>query len=115
MSTLSNNQNGLEKTPNVPNHVKKSFIDREINKIKTVSDDYNVLAQYSDTCKAGKYFVSDKNYSSFLDLITNEIKNGYLIHYLEKPSNQFNQIKLDLDLRFKPTNEEKNNNEKEEK
>lgn len=112
MSTLSNNQNGLEKTPNVPNHVKKSSIDREINKIKTVSDDYNVLAQYSDTCKAGKYFISDKNYSCFLDLITNEIKNGYLIHYLEKPSNQFNQIKLDLDLRFKPTNEEKNNNEK---
>lgn len=83
------------------------------NKIKQYvsfgKKEFNILSMPSAYCGAGKYNIDIDNkndYESFLDLISGEVINEKYLHFLEKPHREHNQVKIDLDLRFKPTNEE---------
>ena len=69
--------------------------------------DKNVLSQGSVQCKAGKWLIPDDKYNDFLESINNElIKNpSRQLHFLEIPK-KYNQIKIDIDLRFKATDDE---------
>ena len=71
----------------------------------------NVLSQSSVHCKSGKWNIPDEKYDAFLKNINEElVKNpNKQMHFLEKPSSEFNMIKIDLDLRFKATDEELKN------
>ena len=71
----------------------------------------NVLSQSSVHCKSGKWNIPGDKYEHFLKNINEElVKNpNKQMHFLEKPSSEFNMIKIDLDLRFKATDEELKN------
>ena len=71
----------------------------------------NVLSQGSVHCKAGKWMIPDDKYEGFLKNINEEfVKNpSKQMHFLEKPNPVYNMLKIDLDLRFKPTDEELKN------
>ena len=75
------------------------------------NNDKNVISQGSIQCKAGKWLIPDENYEAFLDNINEElVKNSKRqIHFLESPNQRYNMIKVDIDLRFKPTEEELKN------
>ena len=72
----------------------------------------NVLSQGSVHCKSGKWQIPDDKYESLFlknineELVKNPIKQ---MHFLEKPHPVYNMLKIDLDLRFKPTEEELKN------
>jgi len=69
---------------------------------------HNVLSQASMQCKSGKWLVPDDKYSLFLnkisDVLTNNSKSE--LHFLEVPNEKHNMVKVDIDLRFKATEEE---------
>ena len=70
---------------------------------------HNVLSQPSIHCKSGKWFVpKDNNYKCFLDTISNTLINNKSaeLHFLEVPSQKNNMCKVDIDLRFKATEDE---------
>lgn len=91
------------------NTINKSKISYEIKDcIAKQKDDFNVLAMPSPYCNAGKYKI-EKNYESFLELIGQDVINQVPIHYLEKPHQKYNQVKIDIDLRFKLSQEELKN------
>ena len=71
----------------------------------------NVLSQGSVHCKSGKWNIPTDKYDAFLKNINEElVKNpSKQMHFLEKPSDKCNMIKIDLDLRFKATDEELKN------
>ena len=69
----------------------------------------NVLSQGSVHCKSGKWLIpADKYESIFLKNINEELVKNPLkqMHFLETPDNKNNMLKIDLDLRFKATDEE---------
>ena len=70
----------------------------------------NVLSQPGTQCKPGKWLVPDEKYIEFLSIINTELDLDPTkkMHFLEIPNDKFNQVKLDLDLRFKATEEEIN-------
>ena len=69
------------------------------------------MSQSSVHCKSGKWNIPDDKYESFLKNINEElVKNpNKQMHFLEKPSSECNMLKIDLDLRFKATDEEVKN------
>ena len=73
---------------------------------------HNVLSQGSVHCKSGKWLIpADKYESLFLKNINEElVKNpNKQMHFLERPNPLYNMVKIDLDLRFRPTEEELKN------
>ena len=70
--------------------------------------DKNILSQGSTQCKSGKWLVKDENYNNFLEKIDEELKKGpkRQLHFLEMPNEKYNMVKIDIDLRFTPTEEE---------
>ena len=72
----------------------------------------NVLSQGSVHCKSGKWFIpADKYESIFLKNINEELVKNPLkqMHFLELPDPKHNMLKVDLDFRFRPTDEELKN------
>ena len=69
---------------------------------------FNILSMGSAYCKAGKWNIPDDNYEKFLKNINEElVKNpSRQMHFMEKPNPDYNMIKIDLDLKFKATEEE---------
>ena len=70
---------------------------------------FNVLSQGSVHCKTGKWNIPDDKYETlFLKQINEEFvkKPTKWLHFLEKPNKESNIIKIDLDLRFKPSDDE---------
>ena len=69
---------------------------------------HNVLSQASMQCKSGKWLVPDDKYSSFLDKISEVLTRNpnSELHFLEVPNENHNIIKVDIDLRFRATEEE---------
>lgn len=93
----------------------RSNIPNLINSYRIIDDSpINVLSQGSIYCKSGKWFIPKDIYPKFLELISYEINNfsNYQFHYLELPHNEYNYIKIDLDLRFDANEEEKKDNSK---
>jgi P4 family phage/plasmid primase-like protien len=70
----------------------------------------NVLSQGGIQCKSGKWFIPDEKYVEFLDTLHKDltIVPPKKMHFLEIPSDKFNMVKVDVDLRFKATEEELN-------
>jgi P4 family phage/plasmid primase-like protien len=68
----------------------------------------NLLSQPGIQCKSGKWLVPDEKYNEFLDKYHEDlsINPTKKMHFLEMPSDKFNMIKVDVDLRFKATEEE---------
>ena len=71
----------------------------------------NILSLQSFHCKAGKWFVPDENRIKLLEQLHNVLthKSNKQMHFLEMPNrepNPYNMIKIDIDLRFTPTEEE---------
>ena len=68
----------------------------------------NVLSQGGIQCKSGKWFVPDDKYNEFLETIHKDlsISPSKKMHFLEIPSDKFNMVKVDVDLRFKASEEE---------
>jgi hypothetical protein len=79
-------------------------------RIKVGDDEqkHNVLSQAGMQCRAGKWQVPDDKYKLFLDTINKTItKNPKAeLYFLEVPNDTFNMVKVDIDLRFKATEEE---------
>jgi P4 family phage/plasmid primase-like protien len=73
---------------------------------------YKINAIYSDTCTPGTWEIPDPNYENTLELIHFGIEKGGRLTYVELPHKEYNQIKIDLDLKFEATNEEKHNSSK---
>ena len=71
-------------------------------------NDKNVISQGSIHCKSGKWLVPNDRYPEFLKHINDELETNpkRQMHFLELPNVRFNMVKLDGDLRFKPTSEE---------
>lgn len=82
-----------------------SDISSKLSHLRTSTDE-NVLAMPSKYCNAGKYNVTEDEYDEFLKWVSEDVINEIPIHYLEKPHPKYNQVKIDLDMRFTPTNEE---------
>lgn len=69
---------------------------------------HNVLSQASIQCKSGKWLVPDTAYKLFLDKINDVLTKNEKseLHFLEVPSDSHNMVKVDIDLRFRATEEE---------
>jgi hypothetical protein len=69
---------------------------------------HNVLSQASMQCKSGKWLVPEDKYSSFLNKISDVLTRNpnSELHFLEVPNENNNIIKVDIDLRFRATEEE---------
>lgn len=68
----------------------------------------NVLSQHSTQCKSGKWLVTPDVYPEFLKIVckTLETEPKRQMHFMEKPSEVANIVKLDIDMRFNATEEE---------
>jgi len=68
----------------------------------------NLLSQPGIQCKSGKWFVPDEKYNELLETIYKDliIIPSKKMHFLEIPSDKFNMIKVDVDLRFKASEDE---------
>ena len=86
----------------------KSKIRNKINKHCSKAPKINVQSMGSMYCDAGTYFIPDSNYESFLKMICDDVSKNTPIHYLERPNQKYNQVKIDLDLRFEISDDEKN-------
>ena len=86
------------------------YLDAFIIKPNTI-EQHNVLSQPSIQCKSGKWFVPDNKYNIFLSKLNNVLTNNNKseLHFLEVPHNKYNMIKVDIDLRFKATEDELKN------
>lgn len=88
-------------------------IHKLIKPYKTLSGDEttksNILCQNGPLCKSGKWRVPDEKYMVFLQKINDElVKNpGMEIHFMEIPNESHNMVKIDIDLRFQTTENEK--------
>jgi P4 family phage/plasmid primase-like protien len=69
---------------------------------------FNILSQHSSQCKSGKWLVGDDIYPQFLETIHAVLEKtpSKQMHFMEKPNEKFNMIKLDVDLRFAATEDE---------
>ena len=68
----------------------------------------NVLSQPSAYCKAGRWFIPDAHYMNILEKVNSVLATtpNKKMHLLEMPNALYNMIKIDIDLRFLPTEEE---------
>ena len=68
----------------------------------------NILSQGGIQCKSGKWFVPDEKYDEFLETINKDLSivPPKKMHFLELPSDKFNQFKVDVDFKFKASEEE---------
>jgi P4 family phage/plasmid primase-like protien len=68
----------------------------------------NILSQGGIQCKSGKWFVPDEKYDEFLETIHKDLSMipAKKMHFLEIPNDKFNMVKVDVDLRFKASEEE---------
>ena len=75
------------------------------------TDEKNVISQGSIQCKAGKWLIPNDKYDDFLQKINSELVKDAKrqMHFLESPNQKYNIIKIDIDLRFKPSEEELKN------
>jgi len=71
----------------------------------------NVLSQGGVECKPGKWFVPDEKYEEFIETVHSDltIEIPKKMHFLEIPSDKYNMIKVDVDLKFQATEEELKN------
>ena len=69
---------------------------------------FNVLSQHSTHCKSGKWYIGDTIYTEFLETVCKTLTDepNRQMHFMEKPSEVCNMIKIDIDMRFKATEEE---------
>ena len=69
---------------------------------------HNVLSQAGIQCKSGKWLVPDEKYNLFLGKIHDVLSRNEKpeLHFLEVPNAVYNMVKVDIDLRFKATEEE---------
>ena len=114
--TDSNNINlELDDSKNYDINSIKHLASSRINLLKEeVSDEYpvNVTSMWGDTCFALSCHIPNDRYLSFLKLMSFCVSKKGQLSYLEKPRNDYNQLKIDLDLKFRATNEEKMGNNK---
>lgn len=82
-----------------------SAIDKKIGHMKS-KEEFNVLAMPSRYCKSGKYNIKQSDYLDFLRYISEDVVKEIPIHYLERPHPEYNQVKIDLDLRYSASKEE---------
>ena len=68
----------------------------------------NVLSLGGMECKPGKWNIPDDKYEEFIEIINKDliIETPKKMHFLEVPSDKFNMVKVDVDLRFKATEDE---------
>jgi len=68
----------------------------------------NLLSLGSIECKPGKWSVPDEKYIKFLETLHEDlvIATPKKMHFLEIPSDKFNMVKVDVDLKFQATDEE---------
>lgn len=80
----------------------------KVNGTDATVQKHNVLSQASIQCKSGKWLVPDNKYNLFLDKINDVLTKNEKseLHFLEVPNDMYNMIKVDIDLRFKATEEE---------
>lgn len=73
-----------------------------------VEQKHNVLSQAGLQCKSGKWLVPENKYKLFLDKIGDVLKRNEKaeLHFLEVPNATYNMVKVDIDLRFKASEEE---------
>jgi P4 family phage/plasmid primase-like protien len=71
----------------------------------------NVLSLGGLECKPGKWLVPDEKYVEFIETIHKDldIETPKKMHFLEIPSDKFNMVKVDVDLKFQATEEELKN------
>jgi P4 family phage/plasmid primase-like protien len=71
-------------------------------------NDKNVISQGSIQCKSGKWLIPNDKYPEFLKHINNELERNpkRQMHFLELPSIKSNMVKIDVDLRFRATEDE---------
>lgn len=88
--------------------MQKTEIHKLLDKYRNDSNEHNVLSQPGTQCRPGRWSVPDDIYQKFLDTITETIiKNPKIeLHFLEVPNSVFNMVKIDIDLRFKATEDE---------
>jgi P4 family phage/plasmid primase-like protien len=88
--------------------MQKTSIHKLIDKYAVNTDKHNILSQPGMKCCSGKWFIPDDFYPKFQDeLISYLEKNPKAeLHFLEKPNEFYNMVKVDVDLRFKATEEE---------
>ena len=81
-----------------------------VSKFRIFSEDKqpNILSQHSTECKSGKWHIPKENYPELLETICNTLQKNPTkpLHFMEKPNEKFNMIKLDVDLRFNASEEE---------
>ena len=102
----------LKEIKELVNNSLYKFKDSQKDKVTNDTLLYRINAMYSDTCTPGTWFMPDIVYEQVLELIYSGIKNGGRLTYVESPHKEYNQVKIDLDLKFEPTNEEKNHSSK---
>jgi hypothetical protein len=80
----------------------------KVNGTDATVQKHNVLSQASIQCKSGKWLVPDNKYNLFLDKINDVLTKNEKseLHFLEVPNDTYNMVKVDIDLRFKATEEE---------
>ena len=68
----------------------------------------NVLSLGGMECKPGKWNIPDDKYEEFIEIIHKDLitEPPKKMHFLEVPSDKFNILKVDVDLRFKATEDE---------
>lgn len=88
--------------------MQKTSIHKFIDKYVISTDKYNVLSQPGMKCCPGKWFISDDFYPKFQDELISHLERNPKaeLHFLEKPNEFYNMVKVDVDLRFKATEEE---------
>lgn len=89
-----------------------SHIYKHIQSYRILNCDLNVniTSQQGPHCKAGKWFIPSNAYQKFIDIIADEITkySKIQLHYLERPHKEYNQLKIDIDMRCNLTDEEIN-------
>jgi P4 family phage/plasmid primase-like protien len=89
--------------------MQKTEVHKLIDKYKLNNGEtHNVLSQPGSQCRPGRWMVPSEGYKGFLECIATTLsKNPKMeLHFLEVPNSMFNMIKVDIDLRFKATEEE---------
>jgi len=82
-----------------------------IDNTENTEKKHNVLSQGGIKCRAGKWAVPDSIYPQLFVEIDKalSVEQTNELYFLEVPNDKFNMIKIDIDLRFKATDEELKN------
>lgn len=89
-------------------NIQSNNISKFLKPYDAKNGEYNVNSHFSMYCKSGCWLIPSDKYPEFLKNINNEIdiNPNREMHYMEKPNNQYNMVKIDVDLRFKTTEKE---------